>query len=100
LALGISVDAGAHQFQAMQMAFFTFLPQILLSGFMFPFAGMPVAAQYAAEILPLTHFLRLVRGIMLRGADLTELWPSLASLGVFIVVMLGVAVSRVHKRLD
>jgi ABC-2 type transport system permease protein len=101
LALGVFLSTLARsQFQAMQMAFFTFLPQILLSGFMFPFAGMPVAAQYAAEILPLTHFLRLVRGIMLRGADLTELWPSLASLGVFIVVMLGVAVSRVHKRLD
>jgi ABC-2 type transport system permease protein len=84
----------------MQMAFFTFLPQILLSGFMFPFAGMPIAAQWIAEILPLTHFLRLVRGIMLRGAGLAELWPSLAALGVFIVVMLGVAVSRVHKRLD
>jgi len=101
LALGVFLSTLARsQFQAMQMAFFTFLPQILLSGFMFPFAGMPVAAQYAAEILPLTHFLRLVRGIMLRGAGLAELWPSLASLGVFIVVMLGVAVSRVHKRLD
>jgi ABC-2 type transport system permease protein len=77
-----------------------FLPQILLSGFMFPYAGMPVAAQYAAEILPLTHFLRLIRGIMLRGADLTELWPSLAALGGFIVIMLGIAVSRVRKRLD
>ena len=101
LALGVFLSTLARsQFQAMQMAFFTFLPQILLSGFMFPFAGMPVAAQYGAEILPLTHFLRLVRGIMLRGAGLAELWPSLASLGVFIVVMLGIAVSRVHKRLD
>ena len=53
-----------------------------------------------AEILPLTHFPRLVRGIMLRGADLTELWPSLAALGVFIAIMLGIAVSRVRKRLD
>jgi ABC-2 type transport system permease protein len=67
---------------------------------MFPYAGMPVAAQYFAEILPLTHFLRLVRGIRLRGAGLAELWPSLAALGVFIVVLLGLAVSRVHKRLD
>jgi ABC-2 type transport system permease protein len=67
---------------------------------MFPYAGMPTAAQWAAEILPLTHFLRLIRGIMLRGAGLAELWPSLGSLGVFIVVMLGFAVSRVHKRLD
>jgi ABC-2 type transport system permease protein len=67
---------------------------------MFPFAGMPVAAQYVAEVMPLTHFLRLVRGIMLRGADLAELWPSLAALGAFITVMLAIAVSRVRKRLD
>jgi ABC-2 type transport system permease protein len=101
LALGIFISTLARsQFQAMQMAFFTFLPQILLSGFMFPFAGMPVPAQWAAEILPLTHFLRLIRGIMLRAADLSQLWPSLAALGVFIVVMMLVAVARVHKRLD
>jgi ABC-2 type transport system permease protein len=67
---------------------------------MFPYAGMPVAAQWLAEILPLTHFLRLVRGIMLRGAGLPELWPPLAALGVFIVVALTLAVARVHKRLD
>ena len=101
LSLGITISTLTKtQFQAMQMSFFTFLPQILLSGFMFPFAGMPQAAQYVAEALPLTHFLRLVRGIMLRGADLTELWPSLAALGIFITIMLGVAVSRVRKRLD
>jgi ABC-2 type transport system permease protein len=101
LSLGVFLSTLARsQFQAMQMAFFTFLPQILLSGFMFPYAGMPVAAQWFAEILPLTHFLRLVRGIMLRGAGLAELWTSLAALGVFIVVLLGVAVARVRKRLD
>jgi ABC-2 type transport system permease protein len=101
LSLGIFISTLTRtQFQAMQMSFFTFLPQILLSGFMFPFAGMPVPAQYVAEIMPLTHFMRLVRGIMLRGADLTELWPSLAALGAFITVMLAIAVSRVRKRLD
>ena len=101
LSLGILISTLTRtQFQAMQMSFFLFLPQILLSGFMFPFAGMPLPAQYVAEILPLTHFLRLVRGIMLRGADLTELWPSLAALGVFIALMLALAVSRVRKRLD
>ncbi|MGW8370023.1 MAG: ABC transporter permease, partial [Gammaproteobacteria bacterium] len=85
LALGIFISTLAKsQFQAMQMAFFTFLPQVLLSGFMFPYAGMPVPAQWIAEILPLTHFLRLVRGIMLRAADMTQLWPSLAALGAFI----------------
>jgi ABC-2 type transport system permease protein len=101
LSLGIFLSTLARsQFQAMQMSFFTFLPQILLSGFMFPYAGMPVAAQWIAEVLPLTHFLRLVRAIMLRGAGMMEVWPSLAALGAMIVVMLGVAVSRVHKRLD
>jgi len=101
LTLGIFISTLARsQFQAMQMAFFTFLPQILLSGFMFPYAGMPRPAQWIAEILPLTHFLRLVRGIMLRAADLSQLWPSLAALGVFILVMMTIAVARVRKRLD
>jgi ABC-2 type transport system permease protein len=101
LSLGILISTLTHtQFQAMQMSFFTFLPQILLSGFMFPFAGMPIAAQYVAEVLPLTHFLRLVRGIMLRGATLAELWPSVAALGAIVAVMLAIAVSRVRKRLD
>jgi ABC-2 type transport system permease protein len=101
LSLGIFISTLARtQFQAMQVAFFTFLPQILLSGFMFPYAGMPVPAQWFAEVLPLTHFLRLVRAIMLRGAAVADVWSSLAALGVFIVVMLVVAVSRVHKSLD
>jgi ABC-2 type transport system permease protein len=101
LSLGILLSTLARtQFQAMQMAFFTFLPQILLSGFMFPYAGMPVPAQYLSEVLPLTHFLRLVRGIMLRGAGVEELWHSVAALGVFIVIVFTIAVTRVRKRLD
>jgi ABC-2 type transport system permease protein len=101
LALGVLVSTLARsQFQAMQMAFFSFLPQILLSGFMFPFAGMPKAAQWLAELLPLTHFLRLVRGIMLRGAGLIELWPALAALLLFTLLTLSLAVTRVHKRLE
>jgi ABC-2 type transport system permease protein len=101
LSLGIFISTLARtQFQAMQISFFTFLPQILLSGFMFPYAGMPVPAQYLSEILPLTHFLRLVRGIMLRGAGADDLWPSLAALGAFIVIVFTLAVTRVHKRLD
>lgn len=101
LALGVwlSTLAGT-QFQAMQMAFFTFLPQILLSGFMFPFAGMPKAAQWIAEFMPLTHYLRLSRGIMLRGAGVEELWREILILGVFCIVLLGLAVMRIHKRLD
>ena len=101
LALGVWLSTLATtQFQAMQMAFFTFLPQILLSGFMFPFAGMPKAAQWFAEFMPLTHYLRLSRGIMLREAGLQELWLEVVILAVFCVVLLGLAVSRIHKRLD
>ncbi len=101
LSLGVFISTLAKtQFQAMQMAFFLFLPQILLSGFMFPYDGMPRAAQWIAEAFPLTHFLRLIRGVMLRGAGLGELWPELAALGAFIVIMLGIAVRRFRKRLD
>lgn len=101
LALGVFISTLARtQFQAMQVAFFTFLPQILLSGFMFPFAGMPKAAQWFAELLPLTHFLRLARGIMLRSAGLIDLWPEILALLVFTVLMLSVAVTRVSKHLD
>lgn len=101
LALGVFISTLARtQFQAMQMAFFTFLPQILLSGFMFPFDGMPRPAQWLAEIFPLTHFLRLIRAVMLRGAHLHELWGELAALGLFIVVMLAFALGRFRKRLD
>jgi len=101
LALGVFISTLAKsQFQAMQMAFFTFLPQILLSGFMFPFDGMPKFAQWLAEIFPLTHFLRLIRGIMLREAQLGEMLPELAALGAFVVVVLGIAVRRFRKTLD
>ena len=101
LALGVWLSTLAStQFQAMQMVFFTFLPQILLSGFMFPFAGMPRAAQWIAEFMPLTHYLRLSRGIMLRGAGVEELWREILILGVFCIVLLGLAVMRIHKRLD
>jgi ABC-2 type transport system permease protein len=101
LSLGVFISTLADsQFQAMQMAFFTFLPQILLSGFMFPYDGMPRAAQWLAEIFPLTHFLRLIRGIMLRDAGLGEMWHELAALAAFVAVMLSVAVLRFRKRLD
>ena len=101
LALGVFISTLAQtQFQSMQIAFFTFLPQILLSGFMFPYAGMPWPAQWLAEILPMTHFVRLIRGIMVRGAGLRDLWPELAALGVFIVIMMTIAIARTSKRLD
>ena len=101
LCLGILISTLARtQFQAMQMAFFLFLPQILLSGFMFPYDGMPRVAQWIAEIFPLTHFLRLIRGVMLRGASLGELWQEMAALAVLIVVILAAAARRFRKSLD
>jgi ABC-2 type transport system permease protein len=101
LSLGLLISTRAKsQFQAMQMTFFVFLPSILLSGFMFPFAGMPKFAQWLAEVLPLTHFLRLIRGVMLRGAELAELWPDVAALAVFTTVMMTIAILKFRKRLD
>jgi ABC-2 type transport system permease protein len=67
---------------------------------MFPFAGMPRVVQWLAEALPLTHFLRLIRGIMLRGASLWQLWPEVVALLVFTVAMMALAISRFRKRLD
>ena len=101
LSLGVFISTLATtQFQAMQVAFFTFLPQILLSGFMFPFAGMPVLAQRIAEVLPLTHFIRLVRGILLRAATLGEMSRELGALALFAGVAMTLAVLRFRKRLD
>jgi len=101
LSLGVFISTLAKtQFQAMQVAFFTFLPQILLSGFMFPFAGMPPAAQWLAEILPLTHFIRLIRGIMLRSAGMGELVNEVWALAAFIVVAMTIASLRFRKSLD
>ena len=76
------------------------LPSILLSGFIFPFDGMPRAAQIIAEFLPMTHFMRLIRGVILRGASLAELHSELMILGIFILAAMTVAVLRFNKRLD
>lgn len=101
LSLGLLISTRAKsQFQAMQMTFFVFLPSILLSGFMFPYAGMPAPAQWISEVLPLTHFLRLIRGIMLRGADFADLWQDAVALLAFIAVMLTLSIRLFHKRLD
>lgn len=101
LSLGLVISTAAqNQFQAMQMTFFFFLPSILLSGFMFPFAGMPRPAQWLAELLPLTHFVRLIRGIMLRGAGLLEMLPEMRALLLFMAITLAVAILRFRKRLD
>jgi len=101
LTLGLLISTKAQsQFQSMQMTMFVFLPSILLSGFMFPFAGMPRVVQWIAEVLPLTHFLRLIRGVMLRGAGLFELWPDVLALLAFTAVMMTAAILRFRKRLD
>ncbi|WP_218644610.1 ABC transporter permease [Thiomicrorhabdus cannonii] len=101
LTLGLLFSTLAKsQLQALQMTIFIMLPSILLSGFMFPFDGMPEAAQWIAEILPLTHFERLIRGIILRGADLSELWPELLALIAFASVTMLLALKRFRKRLD
>jgi ABC-2 type transport system permease protein len=101
LAVGITFSTIAkNQLQAMQMAFFYFLPSLLLSGYMFPFRGMPVWAQDIGECLPLTHFLRVVRGILLKGNGLAEIAPDLWPIAVFLLVMLAIGVKRYRQTLD
>ena len=101
LSLGLFISTTANtQFQAMQMTFFILLPSILISGFMFPFDGMPKFAQVLAEILPLTHFNRLIRGIMLRGAEIETMANEMLALLVFMVLMMILAIARFSKRLD
>ena len=101
LTVGITISSVAQsQMQAMQMTFFFFLPSLLLSGFMFPFRGMPDWAQFIGQALPLTHFLRLIRGVMLKGSDWAAVWPHLWPLLLFTVVMLGIGLKRFRKTLD
>lgn len=101
LALGFLVSTVArNQLQAMQMSFFYMLPSILLSGFMFPFRGMPGWAQVIGTLIPVTHFLRIVRGALLKGLGLADLWPSLAALSVFALVVVSLAMARYRTTLD
>jgi ABC-2 type transport system permease protein len=101
LGLGLLISTVARtQFQAMQLTVFTFLPSILLSGFMFPFDGMPRFARWIGELLPLTHFVRMVRGVLLRGAELSGLWPEVWPLLLFFAVTMTFAILKFHKRLD
>jgi len=101
LALGFTFSTVAKsQMQAMQMTFFFFLPSILLSGFMFPFRGMPNWAQNIGNLLPLTHFLRIVRGVMLKGSQMNQLTHEFRALGVFIGVMVIIAILRYKRTLD
>ncbi len=101
LAVGITFSTLAkNQLQAVQMAFFFFLPSILLSGFMFPFRGMPPWAQNVGSCLPNTHFLRIVRGILLKGNGLAEIAPELWPLLAFLVVAMTIGVKRYRQTLD
>jgi len=101
LGVGFTFSTVAkNQLQAMQMTFFFFLPSMLLSGFMFPFRAMPVWAQYVGEILPLTHFLRIVRGILLKGNTAAQLWPELWPMLVFLLVAGVIALKRYRQTLD
>jgi len=101
LTVGITVSSLAkNQLQAMQLTFFYFLPSILLSGFMFPFRGMPEWAQALGSLLPATYFMRLVRSILLKGSGWADLWPNIWPMMIFTVVLMGVAVKFYRKTLD
>jgi ABC-2 type transport system permease protein len=101
LAMGFLFSTVAkNQLQAMQMSFFVFLPSILMSGFMFPFHGMPRWAQIIGEVLPLTHFLRIVRGVMLKGNGLADAWPNLWPLVLFMLAVASLALARYRRTLD
>jgi ABC-2 type transport system permease protein len=101
LALGFAVSTGArNQMQAMQLSFTVFLPSILLSGYMFPFRGMPGWAQGIGNALPATYFIRIVRGILLKGNSFSELWPNLWPLMIFMVVVSVLAMKLYKRTLD
>jgi len=101
LAVGFTFSTAAKsQLQGMQMAFFFFLPSILLSGFMFPFRGMPLWAQWIGDVLPLTHFLRIVRGILLKGNGVAEILPELLPLLGFLLAASTIALLRYRQTLD
>ena len=101
LVLGITLSSVArNQLQAVQMTIFVFLPSILLSGFMFPFRGMPLWAQWLGNALPLTHFVVIIRGVMLKGVGFAEVWQHLAAIGGFVVVVLALGLKFYRRTLD
>jgi ABC-2 type transport system permease protein len=101
LAVGITFSTlGRNQLQAVQMAFFFFLPSILLSGFMFPFRGMPEWAQWVGTCLPITHFLRIVRGILLKGNGLGAILPEVWPIALFVAAAMALGVKRYRQTLD
>ncbi|TNE61635.1 MAG: ABC transporter permease [Alphaproteobacteria bacterium] len=101
LAVGFTFSTIAqNQLQAVQMTFFFFLPSLLLSGFMFPFRGMPQWAQVLGEALPLTHFLRIARGILLKGSTFTDIAADLLGITAFVIVATAIAMTRYRQTLD
>lgn len=101
ISLGLTFSSIAkNQLQAMQMAFFFFLPSILLSGFLFPFYGMPKWAQYLGHALPLMYFLRIVRGIVLKGNSFLWVWPNIWPIMIIMLVAIFIAVKRYRRTLD
>jgi ABC-2 type transport system permease protein len=101
LCIGFTISTVAQsQLQAMQMSFFFFLPSLLLSGFMFPFRGMPVWAQILGEVFPLTHFLRIVRGILLKGNGIDDVVLQLWQIALFAIIALAVGAKRYRQTLD
>ena len=101
LAVGFTISTlTQNQLQAMQASFFIMLPSILLSGFMFPFAGMPVWARFIGEALPATHFMRVVRGVMLKGTGIGDVWVPLVAMVVILIVVSTLAISRYKVTLD
>jgi ABC-2 type transport system permease protein len=99
--LGYTISTVARtQMQALQLTIFFFLPSILLSGFMFPFRGMPAWAQWIGEVLPLTHFLRIIRAVMLKGADASTITWEATVLGIFILAYASIALARFRRTLD
>jgi ABC-2 type transport system permease protein len=101
LALGFLISTAArNQMQAMQLSVFTILPSILLSGFMFPFAGMPQWAQWLGSGVPATHFLRIVRKVMLKGGGLGDIGGEMGALGIILAVIAVVAMLRYRQTLD
>ena len=101
LAVGITISTLAtNQLQALQMSFFFFLPSLLLSGFMFPFRGMPEWAQAIGQVLPLTHFLRVLRGILLKGNGFPDIWPEIWPILVFGFLVMAVGAVRYRRTLD
>jgi ABC-2 type transport system permease protein len=101
LMLGLTISSvSRNQLQAMQMTFFFFLPSMLLSGFMFPFRGMPGWAQLIGEALPLTHFLRIVRGVLLKANGWAEIWPETWPIALFGLVMMAIGLRTFRSTLD